>query len=136
MSDVHSTGALRAPTVRRNEGRFNLLSDEREAQLVVTFWADGSMHSISDTFPIDSEHDIWTEDPFDAVDVIENSLARYWISTSRDQENEKIALFRRDASAHRLAWLRLRATHLQEYAAKAAALARRAADDLADLEST
>lgn len=112
----------------RQEGRFNLMRDEREAQLVIRFTVGDEVHTLSDTVEIGGKYDTCTDDPFEMFSVLERSIERYWVSTSRDEQRKVIALFKEHERELRLAWLKERAERLQKIARDAARDARFAYD--------
>ena len=109
-----------APSISRTVGSYNWANpSEKQAQLIVRFEVDGKTYGISDTVEPDSRDDFDPSDIdiVDAVDHIERTIKRYWISTSRDETLAKIAVFRAHQSAIRKEWLLIEATRCQRKAA-------------------
>ena len=108
----------------RAEGRYNLCdTSERSANLVVQFTIDGQRYTISDTVEIGGEHDYDGEDITDAVDMIEQAIARYLYSSKREETAQNIALFRENEDAIRRVYAASQATKYQKMAARNARLA-------------
>lgn len=74
----------------REEGRYNLLSNEKQAQIVVHARVAGKHITVSDTVDIGSQFDRDYDDPFSMLDLVKHSVERYLYSSSRESTREKI----------------------------------------------
>lgn len=94
------------------EGNYNWCNpNETQWQLVLAYWVDGKRYSVGETF--NEEPDWEGEAPEVILDLIEERVNSYWVSTSRDEQLEKINNLRASIDEVHTVWAKCRIDRLQ-----------------------
>lgn len=107
-----------------NTGRFNLLSDDRQQQVVLVT----PYGTVSELWPEDEAGYTGDMPPDEVLHLIESRVKSYLIKTSRVETLGKIAAIRAHMAEVNVLWYRSMAIQSQKKAARAAADARRYTD--------
>lgn len=103
--------------ISKTLGRYNFANTAEKQWCVQMRMPDGK--GLSETWPEDEEPDIDGVPPSQVLDLIEERLKSYWISTGRDETLARIAVYREQSEQLDDAWARL---HIVAYERKIKAL--------------
>ncbi|MGE8691495.1 MAG: hypothetical protein ACN6PJ_30410 [Achromobacter sp.] len=99
--------------ITKTLGRYNFANTAEKQWCVQMRMPDGK--GLSETWPEDEEPDIDGVPPSQVLDLIEERLKSYWISTRRDETLARIAAYREQSEQLDDAWARL---HIAAYERK------------------